>query len=81
MCTCITGYTGDGVTCTGIVRGQLDYCHSFTTIIIDIDECAEMSNNCDDSLATCTNTAGSFMCTCITGYTGDGVTCAGRVTV
>ena len=40
-----------------------------------------MTDNCDDSLATCTNTAGSFMCTCITGYTGDGVTCTGIVNV
>ena len=48
---------------------------------LDIDECAEMSDNCDDSLSTCTNTVGSFMCTCITGYTGDGVTCAGMVTM
>ena len=30
--------------------------------MIDVDECAEMSDNCDDSLATCTNTVGSFMC-------------------
>ena len=45
--------------------------------VVDIDECAAISDNCDDTHATCTNTAGGFMCTCITGYTGDGITCEG----
>ena len=53
------------------------------TIIIhvifpDIDECALGEDNCHDTLATCSDVVGgsdSFECTCITGYTGDGVTC------
>jgi len=44
----------------------------------DIDECAVGEDNCHDTLATCSDVVGgvdSFECTCITGYTGDGVTC------
>ncbi|XP_078589324.1 complement receptor type 2-like [Branchiostoma floridae x Branchiostoma japonicum] len=39
----------------------------------DINECTR--NRCH-SLATCTNTIGSFQCTCFSGYAGDGFTCA-----
>ena len=28
--------------------------------------------------ANCTNTQGAFFCTCLMGYTGDGVACAGK---
>ena len=42
---------------------------------LDIDECA--TNNCDFN-ATCTNTPGSFTCTCNQGYTGNGTTCEGK---
>ena len=48
---------------------------------LDIDECAMNTSNCDDTLAECSNTpAGSFTCTCIAGYTGDGSTgtCVGK---
>ena len=48
---------------------------------LDIDECAMNADNCDDTLAECSNTpAGSFTCTCIAGYTGDGTTgtCVGK---
>ena len=42
---------------------------------VDIDECAMNTDNCDDTLADCSNTpAGSFTCTCIAGYTRDGTT-------
>ncbi|XP_078575880.1 uncharacterized protein LOC144861750 [Branchiostoma floridae x Branchiostoma japonicum] len=40
----------------------------------DINECTVGTDNCHIQ-ATCTNTDGSFICTCDTGYTGDGVTC------
>ena len=46
----------------------------------DIDECALGTDNCDDdSRAECTNTAGSFTCACLTGYSGDGVNCTGKL--
>ena len=43
---------------------------------VDIDECATNKDNCDDN-AQCDNTVGGFTCRCNTGYSGDGVTCAG----
>lgn len=42
----------------------------------DIEECATHSDNCHAD-ANCTNTKGSFYCTCLYGYYGDGVTCNG----
>ena len=67
----------------------LTYSHLFTSFIfseLDINECrvdglalhhANYSHNCDDD-ANCTNTNGSFYCTCLDGYSGDGVMCTGR---
>lgn len=45
--------------------------------MIDINECAEDMNDCH-RLAICTNTAGSFECDCIEGYSGSGVICSGK---
>lgn len=39
---------------------------------VDDDEC--QSNPCGDN-ATCVNTPGTFECSCISGYLGDGITC------
>ena len=43
----------------------------------DIDEC-ELFSPCDAN-ATCTNTGGSFVCTCDRGFTGDGLNCSSEL--
>ena len=43
--------------------------------VSDIDQCAR--NLSCHANANCTNTIGSHVCTCHTGYTGDGQTCSG----
>ena len=45
-------------------------------IYIDADECTNGNHDCAAN-ATCTNTVGSFYCTCQSGFSGDGNTCTG----
>ena len=87
-CACNTGYSGNGVTCSGNVWIQALIFHSpsFTFLILyysfelqlDNDECLGQGsgNNCH-AQATCTNTIGSFACACKDGYDGSGVNCTG----
>ena len=42
----------------------------------DVDECSSGTFPCNDN-ANCTNTIGSFLCNCQSGYTGNGLTCEG----
>ena len=42
--------------------------------LLDIDECTEGSHSCHND-ASCKNTAGSYVCTCNSGYLGDGFNC------
>ena len=46
----------------------------------DIDECGLGLDNCS-MFAKCTNTIRSFECVCLPGFTGDGVTCVGNITI
>lgn len=41
----------------------------------DLDECTEGTHNCDLMNANCTNTIGSFECTCQHGFWGNGTHC------
>ena len=42
----------------------------------DFDECSLEPTPCDNT-ASCTNTDGSFTCTCNQGFTGNGTVCEG----
>ena len=60
-------------------------CMSFDIINLvvynaDIDECATNNGGCSAG-ASCRNTLGSFVCTCLPGYTGDGFTCTGNINI
>ena len=43
----------------------------------DINECEDGTENCIEN-AYCTNTNGSYTCSCSLGYTGNGTFCNGR---
>ncbi len=45
--------------------------------VSDIDECFLGNHTCDEN-ADCANIAGSYNCTCKTGYDGDGSRCEGK---
>ena len=46
----------------------------------DTDECASPDTNECASKALCTNTEGSYLCSCLAGYQGDGENCTGNKT-
>ena len=46
----------------------------------DINECTNGRAECHDN-ASCTNTDGSYECTCDTGFTGDGFNCTSEIAI
>ncbi|XP_022780858.1 uncharacterized protein LOC111322081 [Stylophora pistillata] len=66
--TCQSGFTNKGYRClcTAGFRGQ--DCKK------DVNECTEELHSCSAD-AVCTNTKGSYNCTCNPGYSGDGKIC------
>ena len=55
-----------------MIKLNIDVC------MLDNDECS--SDPCHSN-ATCNNTIGSFTCTCVSGYAGDGFQCVGKLTL
>ena len=47
------------------------------SMYVDINECEDNPEICDIN-ANCTNTIGSYMCSCSSGYTGNGIMCTGK---
>ena len=79
MCACNIGYEGDGFNCTsethsfeGLTNGLVLNC--MLTCIVDINECAKGTDDCHED-STCTDTDGSYYCTCEVGFVGDGFNC------
>jgi len=67
-CTCNAGFRGDGLTCEsycppGFAGERCD----------DVDECA--SEGACPEFSSCTNTPGSYECSCNTGFVGNGTEC------
>ena len=49
----------------------------FLSLNADLDECITGTSDCNDN-ADCTNTQGSYTCSCKPGFTGDGKNCTGK---
>ena len=47
--------------------------------VTDVDECATNNGGCSSD-ASCSNSVGSFACSCLLGYNGDGFACTGKST-
>lgn len=50
---------------------------NISCVFADINECEIGAHNCDRH-AICTNTAGSFKCSCSPGWIGNGIKCTGE---
>ena len=68
-----------GIRCTGKISIPCFYDIFECSLLIDIDECVDGSNTCSVN-STCTNTVGSYQCSCFPGYQDEGMgyVCTGR---
>ena len=55
-----------------------DYFNIPFNFALDIDECSSNLDSCHVN-AVCSNTPGSYTCTCKAGYSGDGKSCTGEL--
>ena len=78
-------YTHAMVTAVTFVHliNLMQYIHNFNyrhPYPADINECLNGNNTCAAN-ATCTNTIGSYNCSCNTGYEGTGENCSSKLTL
>ena len=66
-----------GMSVITYLRNWISKSWSTFSLCPDINECESNIESCLAN-ATCTNTEGSFICSCDPGYTGDGVNCTSR---
>ena len=58
------------------LQNETFLCKKIFFSCVDIDECTEQTDDCDDpSRADCSNNAGSYVCSCKAGFSGDGKNC------
>ena len=77
-CHCHTGFVENGSVCEGR-HINLFLSTLIFLLSIDINECSQEHNNCSVN-STCTNTVGSYQCSCFPGYhdEGMGYSCTGQ---
>ncbi|CAK8671672.1 unnamed protein product [Clavelina lepadiformis] len=77
QCSCSSGWLGkccklgEKPSCLNKILNKHLICYN----LIDVDECLSGLHNCDDN-AKCTNTIGTFQCSCNNGFTGNGRICS-----
>ena len=88
ICTYNAGFDGDGARCISkdikidkvkVLKMRFILGNSFiqsdaTKLFTDVDECSEGTDDCHVN-AICTDTPGSFICTCNPGFEGNGRNC------
>ena len=84
ICQCNIGYSGNGLNCSSMyilhwyTVCKTFYCsssHLSLLISLDINECLSIPCHAN---ASCTDTQGSFVCECNTGYSGTGFNCSSK---
>ena len=78
VCSCDSGYElgTDGMACNGKTCDR-DYNTDKRFMLSDINECLSSNGGCAHN---CSNTDGSFVCSCVSGYElgTDGMACNGK---
>ena len=59
-----------------LAKGTKEHCLS--NLSTDVNECSASPSVCHVN-ASCQNNLGSYVCSCNTGFTGDGKTCIGKI--